>query len=148
MRQVVRWSRGHNQAMARHAWPLILSRKTRWHERLDGLLLLGVYSMSPLLLVGWSLAMTLWYMGVNQPGLLVLLAVCTYSTIGNFATFFEVAAATHLDGTRERARLIPFIAMSFLVTVMSVTWGAVRQLVEPTGRLFKWQRTEKKGAAA
>jgi cellulose synthase/poly-beta-1,6-N-acetylglucosamine synthase-like glycosyltransferase len=140
LRQVVRWARGHNQSMARYAWPLLFNRRTTWRERMDGALLLGVYFMSPVMLVGWSLAMALWYLGYNEPGLLVLLAVAAYSTIGNFATFFEVAAATHLDGTRQRARLIPFIGIGFLVTILAVTGATLQQLL-PRGNQFIWHRT-------
>ena len=43
-------------------WP---GRRTRFREKLDGWLLLNVYLMSPILLLGWLLAMALWYLGEN-----------------------------------------------------------------------------------
>ena len=146
VRQVRRWARGHNQTLARCWRPLLASRRVRALEKLDGELLLGVYMMSPLLLLGWAVAMTLWYLGVNEPGLIIVLVVTCYSTIGNHATFFEVAAATHLDGSRQRARLIPFILMGFLVTIVSVTKGTFTQVVSNgVGGGVHWHKTERNG---
>lgn len=148
LRQVVRWARGHNQSLARYAIPLLFNKKTEFWEKLDGTLLLGVYFMSPIMLVGWGLAMTLWYLGYNNPSIWVLLAVACYSTVGNFATFFEVAAATHLDGTRQRARLIPYISMGFLISVLAVTGATLKQLIpRRPGRAFTWHKTARKGDA-
>lgn len=146
MNQVLRWARGHNQTMARYLGPLLRNRRTGFWEKVDGALLLGVYMMSPIMLVGWTIAMVLWYLGENRPGLVIILAVASYSTIGNFATFFEVAAATHLDGTRERARLIPFILLGFLVTILSVTRGTLSQLLpQHPDRALRWHKTERNG---
>ena len=105
--------------------------------------MIGVYFMSPIMLVGWALAMALWYLGYNQPSLLVLFAVASYSTIGNFATFFEVAAATHLDGTQQRARLIPYILLGFIVTVLAVTGATLQQLLPRRGD-FAWAKTRRR----
>jgi hypothetical protein len=146
VKQVRRWARGHNQTMWRYSRPLLTSRRVRGLEKLDGQLLLGVYMMSPVLILGWVVAMTLWYLGVNEPGLIIVLAVTCYSTIGNHATFFEVAAATHLDGSRERARLIPFILLGFLVTIVSVTKGTFTQVVTNGVRKdVQWHKTERNG---
>jgi cellulose synthase/poly-beta-1,6-N-acetylglucosamine synthase-like glycosyltransferase len=147
VKQVRRWARGHNESMWRYSRPLLAGRRVRAMEKLDGQLLLGVYLMSPILVLGWVVAMTLWYLGVNEPGLIVVLAVTCYSTIGNHATFFEVAAATHLDGSRERARLIPFILMGFLVTIVSVTKGTFAQAFGGNGpRDVQWHKTERNGS--
>jgi cellulose synthase/poly-beta-1,6-N-acetylglucosamine synthase-like glycosyltransferase len=146
VRQVQRWARGHNQTMWRCTRGLLASRRVSALEKLDGQLLLGVYMMSPVLILGWAVAMTLWYLGVNEPGLIIVLAVTCYSTIGNHATFFEVAAATHLDGSRQRARLIPFILMGFLVTIVSVTKGTFTQVVTNGGNGdVQWHKTERNG---
>jgi len=99
--------------------------------------------MSPVLLVGWSLAFALWLLGVNKPGLVIILAVTCYSTLGNFATFFEVGAATHLDGTRQRVALMPFVFLGFLVSLFSVSRITLRQMI-PLGRdqALYWDKTE------
>ncbi len=145
MRQVVRWARGHNQALMRYFWPLIVSRRLKLRVKIDGIMLLGVYVLSPLLVFAWATALSLWHLGVNEPGLIIILAVSTYAVLGNFATFFEVAAATHLDRTRERATLLPLLSFGFLVTALAVTCGAFVQLASasPHRRDF-WHRTARR----
>ncbi len=142
LRQVLRWARGHNQALAAHGLPLLLNRRTSLRERLDGFALLNVYLMSPILLLGWLLGVVLWYLGETRPGLIVILAVTSYSTVGNFATFFEVTAAAYLDGSRERIRLLPFVLLGFLVSLLAVTADSFLQLLPRWRREVRWHRTE------
>jgi cellulose synthase/poly-beta-1,6-N-acetylglucosamine synthase-like glycosyltransferase len=148
-RQVARWARGHNQCLARYLIPLWRAPRLSWWERVDGSLLLGIYAMPLLMVIGWAIALSLWFLGVNKAGLIIVLLVTIYSTLGNFATFYEVAAATHLDGTRHRARLIPFIAIGFLVTLFATAGGTLVQMIsrDPRRRI-RWQRTEKRGSRA
>ena len=145
IRQIMRWAKGHNQAWARYWWPLVWSRNVSWRERLDGLLLLGVFLMSPLVLIGWMLALTLFYMGENPYlGALAVLAVASYSALGNFAAFFEIAAAGRLDGYRRRIRLLPLNSLGFLVSLVSTSRAAIEQ-VSPSHRrrAFQWDKTER-----
>ena len=104
VRQIMRWAKGHNQAMWRHTWRVLFAPGLSLPERLDGAALLGVYLMAPLLLVGWALAMVLFYTSGTPwlSGILALFSVMCYSAMGNFAAFFEIAAAAHLDGSRQR----------------------------------------------
>ena len=51
-----------------------------------------------------------------------------YSTLGNFAAFFEVAAGARLDGSRGRIRLLPFLIVGFLVSLVSVSTATSAQL--------------------
>ncbi len=143
-RQVTRWARGHNQTMARYFWKLLRSRRVSLAEKVDGSLLLGVYLMSPILLLGWSLAFAIWLMGINKPGVIIILAVTCYSTLGNFATFFEVAAAGRLDGSRQRIILMPFIFLGFLVCLFSVSRITLRQIFpQRRKRELYWHKTER-----
>lgn len=130
IRQIKRWARGHNQALARYWWPLLKrpSHLRRWAV-LDGLLLLGVFAVGPLLLLGWVLAIALYYLGVQlSSGVYLILAVAMYSTLGNFAAFFEVAAGVRLDGSRGRIKLLPFLIVGFLVSLVSVSWATAAQM--------------------
>jgi hypothetical protein len=93
--------------------------------------------------VGWCLGIVLWFLGVNKPGLLVILAVSSYSTLGNFAVFFEIATATYLDGSRHRVRLLPFVLFGFLVSLFAVTRVTLTQsLFGPRGTDVFWHKTE------
>lgn len=143
--QIKRWARGHNQSLARYWWPL-LKRPAHLPRRvvLDGLLLLGVFAVGPLLVLGWGLAVTTYFLGLQaSSGILAILAVAMYSTLGNFAAFFEVAAGARLDGSRGRIRLLPFLSFGFLVSISAVTWATVAQVVTFRRRHQHWDKTER-----
>lgn len=143
--QIKRWAMGHNQAAARYSVKLLRNKRISLAEKLDGWLLLGVYAMSPILIFGWILGIILWYLGENKPGLIIILLVTAYSTLGNFATFFEVAAAARLDGSERRIRLIPFVSLGFLVSLFAVSRATMGQLLphRRNGEV-RWQKTEHK----
>ena len=113
---------------------------------LDGQLLLGVYAVGPLLVLGWGLALALYYLGVQlATGLLAIFAVALYSTLGNFAAFFEVAAGARLDGSRGRIKLLPFLIVGFLVSLVSVSWATLVQVLTSWRREnnHHWEKTER-----
>ncbi len=142
MSQIFRWARGHNQTLVRYFFKVLKNRRTRFGERLDGALLLGIYWMSPLMLMGWVLGSILWYLGLNKPGLIIILAVTAYSAVGNFAIFFEIATAAHLDGTRGRIKLLPFVLPGFLISLVSVTRATLTQLfVRQRADKVEWEKT-------
>lgn len=129
IRQIQRWARGHTDAALRYSGSLLRKKSLPLKQRLDGLLLLGVYLMAPILLVGWLLAFALFFMGVHRlHGVFAILAVASYNTIGNFAAFFEIAAAVRLDGTIRRIRLLPLNILGFVVSMISVTTAIVSHL--------------------
>jgi cellulose synthase/poly-beta-1,6-N-acetylglucosamine synthase-like glycosyltransferase len=146
IRQIKRWARGHNQSLVRYWRPLLRrpAHLSRWAV-LDGLLLLGVFAVGPLLLLGWGLAVALYFLGVQlASGIWAILAVAMYSTLGNFAAFFEVAAGARLDGSRGRIRLLPFLIVGFLVSLVSVSSATVAQLATSWRREDQqWEKTER-----
>lgn len=142
LRQIRRWAMGHNEAGADYVAGLLRSRRASFIEKLDGTLLLGVYVMSPILVLGWLIGIALWYLGVNKPGLIVIMLVVSYSALGNFATFFEIAAAAHLDGSRNRIRLLPFVFLGFLVSLFGVSRATLSQILPHKGRSRRWHKTE------
>lgn len=149
VRQIRRWATGHNQAMAQYGLRTLLSTRIGLWQRIDGLLLLGVYAAAPVLMLGWIIALVLFYRGLKINGLLLVLFFATFSTLGNFATFFEIAAAAWLDGSRERIRLLPLLLLSFIVSLVSVTRACVRQIIRTlSGDRMVWQKTERFRQAA
>jgi cellulose synthase/poly-beta-1,6-N-acetylglucosamine synthase-like glycosyltransferase len=146
IRQIMRWAKGHNQAMANYALRLLLGRHSATlRERIDGALLLGVYLTAPITLLGWVLALVVFYEGFAPlHGILALLSMTAYAAIGNLAAFFEIAAAVRLDGNRKRICLLPFLLFGFAVSIFSVSragasqiWGAL------SGAEFHWDKTER-----
>jgi cellulose synthase/poly-beta-1,6-N-acetylglucosamine synthase-like glycosyltransferase len=146
IKQIMRWAKGHNQVLAAYGLELLFGKHlATLRERVDGFLLLGVYAMAPLTLIAWLLALGLFYEGVAPlHGVIALLAFTAYAATGNFAAFFEIAAATRLDSTRERIRLLPLLVLGFAVSIFSVSRACVDQLMAPiTGAQFHWDKTER-----
>jgi cellulose synthase/poly-beta-1,6-N-acetylglucosamine synthase-like glycosyltransferase len=148
-RQIMRWAKGHNQAMVQYLFQTAKCRSASWTERLDGVLLLGVYLMGPVLLLGWMLAVVLFYTGVQIGGGLTVLALGVFTTLGNFAAFFEIAAAARLDGSRQRIRLLPLTLFGFTVSLISVSRAAWQQCGEAMfGHAeLVWHKTERSRTA-
>jgi hypothetical protein len=119
-------------------------------ERIDGTLLLGVYIMGPITLLGWALALLVFYKGLAPlHGVVALLSLTAYATIGNMAAFFEIAAAVRLDGNRKRICLLPFLLFGFAVSIFSVSRAAASQVWDAVrGAEFHWDKTERFRKAA
>lgn len=150
-RQIKRWAKGHNQAMWRHTVALLRQRDVSLRERVDGALLLGVYIMAPVLIVGWVVSLLLYFtvsMQWTAPAL-VLMAFMTHSALGNFAAFFEIAAATHMDRSHNRVRLLAFNWLGFIVSAVAISRGALEQtLLDRLGTpQLKWDKTVRYRAA-
>ena len=147
IRQIRRWATGHNQALRRYAGPLLRrGRLLDLRQIADGSLLLGVYVVPVLLLVGWSLAVAVFFAGrLPAHGLLALLAISSFSTVGNFAAFFEVAVAVRLDGSQNRVRLLPFLLLGFLVSAVAVIRASMPGWPRWPGRrrTVTWHKTER-----
>jgi cellulose synthase/poly-beta-1,6-N-acetylglucosamine synthase-like glycosyltransferase len=145
IRQIKRWAKGHNQTLVRYLAALMRNRRALpWWQVVDGVLLLGVFVVPLVLLVGWVCTITLFYAGYPpQWGRLTVLAISSFNTIGNFAAFFQVAAASRLDGSRERIRMLPFLLLGFLVSTFSVARASLSRASWLRGRPMEWQKTER-----
>jgi cellulose synthase/poly-beta-1,6-N-acetylglucosamine synthase-like glycosyltransferase len=147
IRQIQRWTRGHNQCLRRYAFQLLkFPKHLGFWQVIDGVLLLGVFAVAPILLIGWVLATALFFMGYQfSQSLVVLFAVASYSTLGNFAAFFEVATACRLDGSRNRIRLLPFLSLGFLVNLLAISRATLSRrswLAVPSSGP-RWEKTER-----
>jgi cellulose synthase/poly-beta-1,6-N-acetylglucosamine synthase-like glycosyltransferase len=143
IKQIQRWAKGHTDAAIRYIPGLVFKPRLTLGERVDGILLLGTYFMSPILLVGWLLAILAFYLGANPfLGAIAILSVAAYNTIGNFAAFFEIGAAAHLDGTQHRIRILPMVLGGFLVSLVSTSSAVLAQLW-PSRRELQWDKTER-----
>ena len=144
VRQIMRWAKGHNQVMVRYTAALLRNRQISLRERIDGMLLLGVYAMAPVLLFGWLLAITLFYTGIEIWGGVAVLALAAFTTLGNFAAFYEIAAAARLDNSNARICLLPMTLLGFTVSAVSVSHAAWQQIVDfIRGAEMTWNKTER-----
>lgn len=130
IKQVTRWAKGHNQVMVRYWWKFATSPYLTLSQRLDGLLLLFVFVVPLLMLVGWCLALGLYFLNAGSllSQLIPVFALMIYGTLGNFAAFFEIVVAVLIDGNRRRLRLLPFNLLGFFVSLFAIS-GAVWSLM-------------------
>jgi cellulose synthase/poly-beta-1,6-N-acetylglucosamine synthase-like glycosyltransferase len=145
IRQIKRWAKGHNQALVRYVGTLIRNRRhLPARQVIDGVLLLGVFIVPLVLLAGWVCTITLFYAGYPPSwGRITVLAISSFNTVGNFAAFFQVAAASRLDGSRERIRMLPFLLLGFLVSTISVGRAALSRSSWLRGQPVHWQKTDR-----
>lgn len=144
IKQVRRWAKGHNQVLARHWWSFATSPYLTLGQRVDGLLLLFVFLIPMVMLLGWCLALGLYFLnaGALLSALVPAFALMLYGTLGNFAAFFEIVVAVLVDGNRRRLRLLPFNMLGFLVSLFAIS-GAVVSLVldRVLKRELVWDKT-------
>ena len=149
VRQNKRWAKGHNQVMWKYSLSLVRRCCLTPRERIDGLLLLWIYAMAPALLIAWLLAVTMFYNGYYLQGPMLVLFVASFTAMGNFATFFEIAASARLDGARERMLILPFNFLGFLVSIMTCSQAVFELVREAILRSdAKWDKTERARQAA
>lgn len=144
IKQVRRWSKGHNQVLARHWYKFATSPHLTWRERLDGALLLLVFVVPLLLLLGWMLAAVLYFFngGALLTSLIPLFALMAFGTMGNFAAFFEIVIAVLLDGNRRRLRLLPFNLLGFFVSLFAISSSVGSLLLDRAfRRAMVWDKT-------
>jgi cellulose synthase/poly-beta-1,6-N-acetylglucosamine synthase-like glycosyltransferase len=144
LKQIMRWAKGHNLSTARYTIPLLFNRHTSLFEKIDGILLLGVYAMSPLLLLGWITAIILFFLGEHLMfGVISLLVLTSFGALGNFAAFFEISAAVRLDNCRQRIRLLPLNIINFLLSMIAITRATFAFMLP--GQQFRdfWEKTER-----
>lgn len=146
LRQVQRWARGHHQVMLRHSLALMRSPTVTWQERLDGLLLLGIFLNAPLMLLGWGLVLGLYYLhGFDAVGQWIsAFALVLQACLGTFAVFMHTTFAVLLDGHRERLRLLPLQGASFLASLPVMTRALLGALLDQiTRREIVWAKTRR-----
>lgn len=148
IRQLMRWTRGHNQALARHVGRLLRTKGVPFREKSDGLLLLGTYAMSPFLLLGWLITLILFYFDsvLPSPGFFLILGLVCYSAMGNFAAFFEIGTACYLDGSGNRLRILPFSIFGFIVSLVTISHATILQfIIEPFRKTqnLHWDKTKR-----
>jgi cellulose synthase/poly-beta-1,6-N-acetylglucosamine synthase-like glycosyltransferase len=149
-RQLRRWARGHNRVFFLHIGALLRSRKLTAAQKVDGALLLFIYTVPPILLSGIAANALLFYMGQIPvvPGVLFALFVVSYNAFGNFAPVFEVGAAELLDGAQQRLLLLPCLFYLFLFNSWAVTTGAIDALGDfIKSRRATWDKTRRSGAS-
>ncbi|MCX8031625.1 MAG: glycosyltransferase family 2 protein [Thermodesulfovibrionales bacterium] len=145
-KQIRRWSRGHNQVLFKYFFPLWISKKLNFWQKIDGTLLLFVYAVPFLFMLGILDSIALFFLGEMEifSVFWVFLALIAYNSFGNFASFFQIGLACFLDGVKERIRLLPFFYFIFLFNMWCTSLGALDALLDITARRKpNWDKTER-----
>lgn len=149
IRQIKRWSKGHNQVMYHYLFKTLFDKQLSPLARYDGVLLLATYLISPLLLIGWVLLIVAYFLDVvpAASGVLGFLIIISFSGAGNFTVFYEIGTALHLDNLQgvegNRIRLLPLIYMSFFVSMFAITKAFIEQItVDRFRKGVVWVRTD------
>ncbi len=145
IRQIKRWAKGHNQVLFEQFANTFRSHHLNWLQKLDAILLLGIYMMAPLSLLSWFLSFYFFYIGENMfaSSGLWLFSIFAFSSVGNFATFFEAAAAVSLDRQFHKIRILPIGFFFFLTSTTSVAFALLEQMFIdwPLKRQLQWDKT-------
>ncbi len=122
-KQRYRWAKGHMQTFFKHWLKVLKSKNLTLREKADGLLLLNVYFMPILVLLSWIISILLF--SIEQPqwshNFLNILPIMLYSSVGNFAPFFEIGIGAYLDGRTRAQWLIPLLIFTFLINTFICT---------------------------
>ena len=143
-RQIARWARGHSQVMFWFIKPFLKAKNLSLSEKIDGVLLMGIFFIPLLILIALPVTLTLFFMGemnlINT--IIIFLLVAAYNAFGNFAPFFQIGTAAFIDGTRMRVTLLPFFFFSFLYNILYVSLGSITSILDVAfNRDPVWQKT-------
>ena len=148
-KQRYRWAKGHMQTFFKHWLKVLKSKNLTLREKADGLLLLNVYFMPILVLLSWILIISLF--SIEQPqwshNFLNILPIMLYSSVGNFAPFFEIGIGAYLDGRTRAQWLIPLLIFTFLINTFICTKALVDLTLSKIARKNSnhWEKTNHSG---
>jgi hypothetical protein len=132
--------------MFNYLWPLITSSHLSIKEKIDGILVLFVYTVPLILLLALCDLLLLFFLGEVHivAGVTAFIFVGTYNTFGNFAPFYQIGIASLLDNATNRVLLLPMLIFNYFFNTWHITIGFFQAIVDKiTGRRTKWQKTKR-----
>jgi len=118
--QRLRWAIGHMQCAFKHLIPTIRCKNLSLKQKIDAILSLNVYFLPILTVIAWIIGGILLLKGspILNGNFISLLPFFMYSSVGNFAPFFEIGAGMYIDGRTKACRLLPMLFPLFLYNIM------------------------------
>jgi len=146
--QRYRWAKGHMQCAFRHLLKVLRSIHLSVFEKIELILLLSIYFVPILVMLGWAVGVWAYLTEASTAIAYYLLVLSTfaYSTLGNFAPFFEIGTAAYLDNRRRILWMLPLLIIAFLIMVPCCT-KALLDLLLTWKRSHTWNHTPHTGSA-
>ncbi len=151
-KQLTRWAIGHDQCLFEHFFETLKSPILTFWQKVDGILLLGVYTTPLLILIGWLTGIFTYLAGAPWWCYLfpAILFVFAYNSIGNFAVFAEAGGSLFLDHRKRSIWLLPLMLVDLLanVWVCSKAFFQAIFLHQRRSEQVKppiWTKTQKRG---
>ena len=143
-KQLRRWAIGHNQCLFKYFSETLTSPVLNWKQKLDGILLLGVYVAPVLMIIGWILGIISYLFAPPwwSPFFPALLFTLSYNNVGNFAVFNEVGGSVYLDKRGRSIWLLPLAFFNFFGYVLICTTAFFDSVFLQAG---KWRKTKRTG---
>jgi len=118
-KQLTRWAVGHDQCFFKYFFSTLRSPFLSFWQKIDGVLLLGVYVTPILMLLGWLMGIFTYLTGGPWWSYLfpAIFFIFAYNTIGNFAVFGEVGGSLFLDRRKRSILLLPLMFLDVLGNV-------------------------------
>ncbi len=144
-----RWAKGHMQCAFAYTVPLLRSKNVPLKQKIDGLMLLGVYFMPILVMLSWFsfLALSIANPSTLLPFWVALVVGLFFTLNGNIAPFLEVAAGAICDGRKKLILYTPLLFIAYGINIL-VCCLAFLGLVSArfTGRrVSHWNKTVHNG---
>jgi len=151
-RQRLRWATGHMQCAFKHTKDVITSKNLCLRQKVDGVLLLNIYFLPLIVVLAWILGgfLFFFYPTEHLKILWMVVPLFFYSSVGNFAPFFEVGIGAYLDGRDRICWLIPLLFLTFVFNVLICSKAFVNLCI---GKIFGkqaqiWEKTVHSGNKA
>jgi len=139
--QRYRWAKGHMQCSFKHLRNLLKTKHLSLAEKAELTLLLSVYFTPILILAGWAAGVGAYLINEKLVSTYVLLlSTFTYSTVGNFAPFFEVGTAVHLDNRGRLLWILPALTFTFFLMAFCCSKALIDLALTRDGN-HKWNHT-------
>jgi len=118
-KQLTRWAIGHNQCLFEYFFKTLKSNVLTFWQKVDGVLLLGVYATPLLIFIGWLIGIFTYLDGGPWWASLfpAIVFVFAYNCIGNLSAFSEVGGSLFLDQRRRSIWLLPLMFLDLLGNV-------------------------------
>lgn len=143
-KQLSRWAVGHNTVMLDYFWPTVRSPLLSRKQKIEGVMLLGVYLAPVVLMLGWAASIYLafvtggWYLTVYTG----ILGSLSFNAWGNLAAFNEIGSALLLDRRTRSILLLPLAIFSSFAGMWICTgalWKTIKGRIRKTGVV--WDKT-------